>query len=380
MAKRGSYPLAEATFRSLSSLLMAVSLVAGCGRSDTNVPRSDVSGDRLAPSAGSVSAPLKTRFQAQIQVTGTLKPQRSAQLAMPVSGTLGNVLVQRGQTVKAGTPLATLDASAARAALAQAEANVLAARTQLGLGEDALARHTAMREAGAATETQLVQAKGQRELASAQLQAAIAQREQARVLMSNHTLVAPFSGTIIRAPDSKGIAVGPQVTLFVIEDVDTLVLETSVTQEEAAELQPNANVSVTVPATGMAVHDAVLKLVLPSVDPSNNRVPIDVSVPNAKRTLLAHSFVRAELPSLVDRDAYRVPQAALAQANGSFSVWVATHEGKADAIRVRVLSQADGEFALVDPGPDGFPTGVRIINVPPLGIAVGQSFSVALTP
>jgi membrane fusion protein, multidrug efflux system len=361
------------------ALLLAT--LTGCNR----LKQSDASSLGASVKAGevqnqsqtvSVSLPEKTRYRPEIQVTGIIKPIQSAELSMPLAGTVTAVLVSRGQKVKSGAPLAVLDASAAKASLAQAEASILAANAQLALGEDALERQTVMREHGAATENQFVQAKGQRELASAQLKVANAQREQAKVLLRKHTLVAPFAGVIVRAPNGSGMTVGPQSPLFVIEDIDSLILETSVTQEEAAELTPKSKVRVTVPATGIVVEDAILKLILPSVDATNNRVPIEVLVPNSDRRVLSHAFVRAVLPSAGEREVYRVHQGALSQQNGSFSVWMATPEGKATSVRVRLFGQTENEFAVVDPGPEGFPKSARVINTPPLGIVVGQTLNV----
>jgi RND family efflux transporter MFP subunit len=264
--------------------------------------------------------------------------------------------------------------------LAQAEAGILAAQAQLALAEDALARVTVMREREAVPETQLVQTKGQRALAAAQLESARAQRDQARVLLRNHTLTAPFAGVIIRAPEGTGTPVGPGAPLFVIEDVSALVLETSLTQDEAAELPPKAVVSVQVPATGVRVDTATVRLIVPSVDPATNRVPIEIAVPNPDRRLLPHAFARATLPSRGERDAFRVRQAALTQQNGAFSLWMADAAGRATAVRVRVLAQNETDWAVVDPGPAGFPTGAQVIESPPLGITQGAQLAATAKP
>ncbi len=122
----------------------------------TEMPTDSTSGSSLASAAVSedaaasptsemhFSVPEKTRFASGIKATGTLKPERSAELAMAVPGTLVRVSVKRGQEVKAGQVLAVLDASGAQASLAQAEAGIAAAEAQLAAAEDAVKRVTTM--------------------------------------------------------------------------------------------------------------------------------------------------------------------------------------------------------------------------------------------
>ena len=72
-----------------------------------------------------------------------------------------------------------------------------------------------------------------------------------------------------------------------------LVLRTSVTQEEAAELRPGTPARVTVPATGARTGEARVAVIVPAVDPATNRVPVEIEVPNADGRFLANAFARA---------------------------------------------------------------------------------------
>jgi multidrug efflux pump subunit AcrA (membrane-fusion protein) len=113
-----------------------------------------------------------------------------------------------------------------------------------------------------------------------------------------------------------------------------------------------------------------VRLVLPSVDPSTGRVPVEVAVPNADGRLLAHAFARAGFLTGKPRDAWKVPSAALVQREGALAVWGADADGKARAVPVRILAQA-ADGAVVDPGAGGWPAGVRVVAAPPLGISEG---------
>ena len=329
------------------------------------------SGPAPVTPAARLVAPERVQYAAQVVATGTLRPRQQAQLAFVVAGTLHRIAVKRGQAVRERETLLELDADAARAALAQAEAGVGAARAQLALAEDALARLEAIRgREGGVTDSQLVQSRGQRDLARAQLLGAEAQRESARVNLDRQTLRAPFAGVVTKVPDGVGVAVSANLSLVALESTRQLVLDTSLTQEEAAELPAGAKAEVTVTASGARTEEATVSVVVPTVEGSTNRVPIEIAVPNADGRFLAHAFARARLPSGAPRDALKVPAASLVQREGVFSVWIADADGRGRALPVTVLAQ-EGDSAVVEPAKPGFPAGARVVDLPPLGIADG---------
>jgi RND family efflux transporter MFP subunit len=329
-------------------------------------------GEPPAPDAARLAAPERIRYAPRLVATGTLKARNASPLALSVPGTLARVAVKRGQEVREGTLLAALDDGAASAARRQAEAAVAAARAQLALADDALARATRIREAEGVSEAQLFQARSQRDLAAAQLAAAEAQLEQAQVNHAHHFLRAPFAGVVTRVPDGLGVTVAPGAPVVTLVSTRALVLETSLTQDEAAELRPGARAVVSVPSTGVRVDDAVVSVVVPAVDAATNRVPVEITVPNADGRLLPNAFARAELPRREERDAWRVPSAALVQRDGGYAAWVAGADGKARALAVRVLAE-DGDAAVVVPDGGAWPDGLRVVGSPPLGIADGMA-------
>jgi RND family efflux transporter MFP subunit len=314
------------------------------------------------------SAPVAVRFAPRVVATGTLKPARSAKLSFAIGGTLARLAVERGRFVAQGAILATLDDAGARAGLAQAEGGVAAARAQLRLAADALERAAAIHAAEGLSQSQLVQAEAQRDLAAAQLRVAEAQLAQARVHLDRHVLRAPFAGVVTRVPDGIGFALGAAVPLFELEATDPLILETSLTQQEASSVKAGASATVTVPSTGEAT-DAVVRVVVGSVEPTTDRVPVELSVANPRGRVLPHAFARAELRQRVERDALRIPGAALGQQDNSPCVWITEGGGAPRALAVRVLA-LEGDAALIDPGPGGWPAGALALERPPPGSAV----------
>jgi RND family efflux transporter MFP subunit len=309
-----------------------------------------------------------------VVVNGTLKARQAAPLAASVAGRLERIAVKRGQMVRRGALLAVLDDRLAQAACRQAEAGVAAARAQLALAEDALTRMALLRREDGVPESQLVGARAQRELSAAQLAAAEAQLEQAQVTLSHHSVCAPFSGVVTRIPDGLGVMVAAGTPLVDLASTRVLVLETTLSQEEAAEFRVGTKVQVSVPATGASTAEAVVAVVVPSVDRATNRVPVEIEVQNPDGRFLANGSARAELPCGAERDAFRVPAAALLQRAGGYAVWVAGPDARARALPVRLLAE-EGATSVVLPAGGRWPDSLRVVALPPLGIDEGMQLA-----
>lgn len=365
------------SLRTRSAVLPALGLVLACGAGPDRAPaprpgpaEASTATAQPAPAATRLVAPEPVRYAPRVNVTGTLVARQSAPLGAAVGGTLVRIAVKRGQEVKQGALLLSLDDGVALATRRQAEAGVAAAQAQLALAEDGLARVERLRHEEGASEAQLFQARSQRDLARAQLASAQAQLDMARVNLAHHHLTAPFPGVVTRIPDGVGITVGPGTPLVAMATTRQLVLQTSLTQEEAAEITSGARVSVTVAATGAHASDAVVSVVVPAVDPATNRVPLEIAVPNGDGRFLANAFARAELPRAAPRDAWRVPAAALVQRAGGYAVWVAGQDGTARALPIRLLAE-EAASALVQTDGGAWPAGLRVVEAPPVGIVEG---------
>ncbi|HEY0178651.1 MAG TPA: biotin/lipoyl-binding protein, partial [Dokdonella sp.] len=74
--------------------------------------------------AATAAAPSGGTAAAVLQATGYVTARREATVSAQIIGTLTQVLIEEGEHVASGQVLATLDETAQRAALAQAEAQL----------------------------------------------------------------------------------------------------------------------------------------------------------------------------------------------------------------------------------------------------------------
>ncbi len=291
-----------------------------------------------------VASPSAMRWKPRIELTGTLRPWREADIGFELSGRLSKLNVQTGDKVKSGSLLAVLDASRAGAQVNQAVAQSKAAEANLALAEDNLKRTEALVLTKSIPEAQAEQARQQVALAKAQLDGARASTSLAQQGAGMHAIVAPFEGVVTKAPTAIGAVVNPGVPLIRVEDVSKFRLSASVGEDDAALVKLDSPVTITY--QGRTVTGKVIA-VIPSLDQATRRAPVEVEVPNdPKSPLLGYGFVRAHIDGKNEIDALRVPAAA--RRPGSQNEVVRLVGGKAQRTHVSHTVDTDGSWIVTD--------------------------------
>jgi RND family efflux transporter MFP subunit len=284
--------------------------------------------------------PTPARWKAHVDLKGTLKPWREADVGFELGGRLVRVNVAVGDKVEGGAALAVLDASRSLAQVSAAEAQARAAAASLAIAEDQAKRNDALAQTKSIPEAQAEQARQQVALARAQLEGAQAQARVAQTGAGLHTIAAPFKSIVTRAPTAAGGVVQPGAPLVHLEDTSRLRLSGTLGEDEV-QLVP-VGAAVTVIYRDRSVTGKVTAVV-PSLDPATRRAPIEVEVPNAgPDSLLAWSFVRARIEGKGEIDVLRVPPAA--RRPGSQDELVKVEAGKARVIHVPHVVDDDGTW------------------------------------
>ncbi|MBP2654688.1 MAG: efflux transporter, family, subunit [Firmicutes bacterium] len=147
----------------------------------------------------------------RILAEGIIYPVHYVELAMPVDGTIGEVLVKEGDKVKAGQPIIRLvqkdylnRVGSAHSNVAGAAAAVEQARVNMLDAERELKRQERLEKAGAATRQQIEQAQtevARKQAALVQAQAELAAGEkkvsESQDVLDKTELRAPIDGTVV---------------------------------------------------------------------------------------------------------------------------------------------------------------------------------------
>jgi RND family efflux transporter MFP subunit len=306
--------------------------------------RDQVASERTASEARSqhkepslTTRPAPTKWVPRVDLTGTLKPWRDADVGFETPGRLVRVSAAVGDKVTAGQVLAVLDASRAAAQVGQAESQVASAEASLALAQDNLKRTEALVASKSIPEAQAEQARQQVAMAKAQLDGAFASTRLAKSGAGLHSINAPFAGIVTKAPTGIGSVVNAGVPLIHLEDNSRFRLSATLGEEEVPLVAVGAAVKI---LYRERVVDGKVVAVVLSLDQATRRAPVEIEVPNGGADLLAWSFVRARISGRGEVDAVRVP--ALARRPGSQDEVVKVENGRAKIAKVSFAVDEDG--------------------------------------
>ncbi|HYO57478.1 efflux RND transporter periplasmic adaptor subunit [Archangium sp.] len=355
--------------------------LAAVGMAATALPLSGCKADAAPPTAATKAAapelpsvtlttPRPVRSSLREEVTGTLFPAQALQVGFEVSGRLEKVRVKKGQAVQGGQVLAQLNAEISDAQVAQAQAALAAAEVSAAMAADVAERNAKLQEQGNVSDLQNRTSTTQAKQADAQLLAARAQLAQAQAGRRKHDLKAPFSGTVVDAPEQVGAIVGPGVSLFSVENLGTLLLKTTVAESARARLKPGTKVRVEVIGGGASTDEAVIRTVIPSADPATRRIPVDILVPNKEGRFVANTLARVILPLGDAQDAQALPTTALSSSGGDH-VYVVASTGEVRRVDVQVLERGMREVVVKAAAPLD-----KVVEYPTSSLAEGTRVSV----
>jgi RND family efflux transporter MFP subunit len=293
---------------------------------------------------------LVTAKPAQTQthetVTGQLNASKLLPMGFEVGGRLAFSRVSKGDVVKAGHLLGGLGTEIIDAQVAQAEALVMAAEAGAALASDVAARNEQLKVGGSVSDIQSKQTDTQMKSAKAQLAQAQAGLAQAKAGQRRHYLRAPFAGTIIEAPEQVGGMTGPGMPVYVLTQLDPLVLKATIPEALRGQVKPGLKVRAESVAGPAATSEAVVKVVVPSADPQTRRLPIEVLVPNADGRFIANTLARVTIPLGEAKNAIVVPATALGTSGGEH-VFTVDGSGVLRRVGVKVLERGANSVTLV---------------------------------
>ncbi len=282
---------------------------------------------------------------AKDEITGSLFSSKLGALGFEVGGRLMKTRVQKGERVKEGALLGQLDPEIVDAQVAGAEAAVIAAEAGAEMAADVAARQEKLKAEGSVSDVQSKGATTTSKQAQAQLLGAKAQLAQARAARRRHDLKAPFAGTVVDAPDQIGGMVGPGMPVYIIQQLDPLILKTTITEDARDLVKPGVKVKVSSVGGKAVTNDAVVKVVLASADPQTRRIPVEISVPNPEGKFVANTLARAVLPMGGAQQAVAIPATALGT-NGGEHVWAVGPDSQLKRVPVKVLERLGKEIVI----------------------------------
>jgi membrane fusion protein (multidrug efflux system) len=313
----------------------------------------------------------------KIQITDELPGRttafRMAEVRPQVTGIVQKRLFAEGTEVKAGQQLFQIDSGSYRASLSSAEAALKRAEAQAVSAKLLEERYAPLIAANAVSKQENDEAIAARARADADVAAARASVESARINVVYTQVLSPINGRIGRTLVTEGALVtsGQQGPLATIQQLDPIYVDITQSSTDMLRLQKQlangqlvkngeneAEVGLTLEDGSVYPERGRLKVSEVSVDPGTGSVVLRAVFPNPRRELLPGMFVRATLTRGTREQALLVPQRGVTRnPKGEATVLVVDAENKV-AEKVVTADRAIGSDWLIT---DGLVAGERVI-------------------
>jgi len=303
--------------RCVNWLVLAL-VASGCGTNAQSPPeRSPVSPGR-PPVAVTVTRAAVRDMTDTLDVVGSLAPKFVADVKSEVTGTVTAVYVTEWAPVRAGDPLARLDASETEAAIAALNAAAVQAAVAEQRARREHERARQLLEYGLITPQAADEAHSALDAAAAGVAAAQAQIRTADARLAKFFIRAPMDGVVALRRVSVGDRVenmGGGDPMFRIVDTRRLELTVSVPSTSLAAVRVGHALEFATDALPGRRFAGRVQFINPSVDEASRSARVVADVPNADGTLKGGLFVRGRITVAMRAAAVVVPREALVEWN-----------------------------------------------------------------
>jgi membrane fusion protein (multidrug efflux system) len=335
--------------------------------------------DQGAGAAGMFGGPVPVRtvtvqpetIPVSYEYTGQTIGSREAQIRARVTGILEKRNYREGATVKAGQSLFTIDPASYRTALARAEADLAAARARHAQARREAERLRPLHSTRAISQKEYDDAASAEAIAAADVQAARARADEARLNLDWTRVTSPITGVASRALASEGSLVsGPDVLLTTVTQLDPMHVLFGIPDSARLALRREVAEGIVSLPDGarfratLTLSDGTQAPLEGLVDFSSVRISNETGTaearaefPNPDGLLHPGQFVRVRLTGAVRGNAFRVPQRAVLEGPQGKFVYVVDADGKAAVRPVRVGDWAGDDWVIHE----GLAGGERVI-------------------
>lgn len=345
----------------LSGLLLVIIVLVYVAFTNPEAPR-------IAPVQVSVMQIQKRDVPIFSELVGQTIGSLDIAIRARVEGTLEGMHFEEGRYVKAGDLLYTIDDRPFRAKLVEAESKLAEANTRLAKAESDLGRVEPLARMNAVSKRDLDAAIAQHGAAKASVEAAKAALEFANIELGYTKIHAPNDGIIgiskARVGDFVGRNPNP-VVLNTVSQIDPINVRISVSEQEYLKVardlveQGEKREKRGKKALKLILSDGLfhsyegsVKALDSSVNPQTGTITVEASFPNPENIVRPGQFARVRAVAEVRKDALLVPQRAVQELQGTFSIFV-IDDGSTAALRTVKLGPKSESFYIVDEGLTG---------------------------
>ncbi len=347
-------------------LAVAGVLACGGGEEESEDAAQNQRGGRpgmgaTARTGASIPVEVKTVGRGNIAATlltyTSLEAERHVDVVSRTQGLVKSILVEEGDRVTEGQPLAQLDTDALELTLKEREVNMNSLESNYKRSQELV-------------EQELLSSQ-EFEQTKFQYEAAATQYESAKLQLEYATIRSPFSGIITERLVEVGNLVNANDVVFRTADLDPLLARIHVPEKDIGQVRPGQSVRINVEGSDQT-HTGRVSLISPIVDPESGTVKVTVEIRDRMGTLRPGMFTTVNLVIAIQENVLQVEKKALvAEAEGSYAFLF--QDGTAEK-RLLEIGIAEGDYVEVL---SGLSDGDSIITVGQEGLRNGAPVRIA---
>jgi membrane fusion protein, heavy metal efflux system len=294
---------------------------------------------------------------------------RATPVFSPYSGRVTRVIAGLGDTVKAGAPLATLEATE----FVQAQNDLRTAAAEVKLARINETRKHALYDAKGGSLQDWQQAQADLTTAETALNsvhnrlrilgkspADIAALERAEIIDPVATMTAPIAGVVVDRQVGPGqfLQSGSATPVFTIADPSSVWLLANVRETDAGLVKVGQSVEVRVLAYPKRAFKARVTYVAALVDSVTHRLPVRAEIDNHDGALKPEMFASFRILTSDASQSPAIPAGAVIYEGTGAHVWVLREDGLLELRAIQTGRSSDGLIEILD----GLKAGERVVT------------------
>jgi RND family efflux transporter MFP subunit len=253
-------------------------------------------------------------------VTGSIQPERKADLRAEVSAVVLQVLKENGDVVRRGDVLVRLDQTSIRDNLQSAQANVRNATQALDQAERNLQRLKTLRASGMTSLQALDDAEVRRNGAQSELSASNAREVLAQQQLERTVVRAPFDGVVSDRKASAGDTASIGKELLKVIDPASMRFAGRVSADKISVVSVGQAVSFRINGYAGQEFRGKVTRVDPSANDVTRQVEVLISINDAKQARVSGLYAEGTIEAGAVK-AVTLPESVVVRSGDKTSVW-----------------------------------------------------------
>jgi len=306
--------------RLLILVLTLATVLAGCDRTSANASANAASAPALLVTPEDVLQVHASSVGNGPLITGTIQPDRRADLRAEVSSVVLTVAKENGEAVHKGDLLVRLDDTSIRDGLVSAQEAERAAAQAFDQAQRQFQRLNTLRASGMVSAQQLEDAEIHRNTAQSDLSAAKARGVQARQQLQRTEVRAPFDGIVADRKVSAGDTAQIGKELLKVIDPRSLRFEGLVSSDAIQSVKVGLPVTFRVNGYGKQDFPGKVKFVAPTASATTRQVEVIVEIPGEAPARLAGLYAEGRV-EIATASALMIPDSAIVRDGEKAFAW-----------------------------------------------------------